>query len=214
VEAPRGEAIDRLLALVEQLDGTSLEAELRRLAMDGGIVPLSEGVLAPLLTAIGERWHAGTLSPAQEHLGSAAIFRVLTWVGAQFTAPAGAPTLVVATPQGEEHELGAAMAAAVAGEMGWRVVYLGRDLPAEDIAAAAHRTGAQAVALSVVNRAAAEALSFEVARVVEALGGEVRVAVGGGAAAGLAGATGDGVVLCRDMGAFRAFLEEVRRVPG
>jgi methylmalonyl-CoA mutase cobalamin-binding subunit len=60
------------------------------------------------------------------------------------------PAVVVATPSGQHHEIGAMLAAAAAAAEGWRVVYLGPNLPAESIATAAEKTGARAVALSLV----------------------------------------------------------------
>ena len=58
--------------------------------------------------------------------------------------------MIAATPAHQHHELGAALAGAVAAAEGWQVVYLGSNLPAEDIAAAAHAKSAAAVALSLV----------------------------------------------------------------
>jgi methylmalonyl-CoA mutase cobalamin-binding domain/chain len=58
--------------------------------------------------------------------------------------------MVVVTPLGQLHELGAAMVAAAARDMGWRVFYLGANLPATDIAGAAIQHKANAVALSIV----------------------------------------------------------------
>jgi methylmalonyl-CoA mutase cobalamin-binding domain/chain len=61
-----------------------------------------------------------------------------------------APVLVVATPAGQLHELGAVMVAAAAADAGWNVVYLGTSLPAAEIAGAAIQNRAKAVALSIV----------------------------------------------------------------
>jgi methylmalonyl-CoA mutase cobalamin-binding subunit len=58
--------------------------------------------------------------------------------------------LAVATPAGHIHELGALLASSVAYEAGWDVLYLGADLPAEDIAAAVKSRGARAILLSLV----------------------------------------------------------------
>jgi hypothetical protein len=66
------------------------------------------------------------------------------------TPEPGAPELIVTTPSGQAHELGALMAASMASSQGWKVTYLGPNLPAEEIVAAAGRRGARAVALSVV----------------------------------------------------------------
>ena len=62
----------------------------------------------------------------------------------------GEATVLVATPTGERHAIGAALVGATAASEGWRVVYLGTDLPASDIAAAAIATKARAIAMSVI----------------------------------------------------------------
>ena len=46
--------------------------------------------------------------------------------------------------------IGAALAGAMASVDGWNVIYLGADLPAEDIASAARTAGALVVAVSLV----------------------------------------------------------------
>lgn len=214
--APGGVAdpalIERLLGYVERLDGTGLERALRRAALSHGTGALAEHVASPLLRAIGEGWHAGTLSPAHEHLASAVVRRVLTWVAGQFHVPDTAPVLVVATPAGERHELGAALAAAVAAEAGWRVVYLGADLPASDIAAAALQARARGVALSVMNGGNAQALGGEIARLAERLGGKVPLVVGGGATGALAAAIARaGARACPSLSHLRDFLQETVR---
>ena len=66
------------------------------------------------------------------------------------SSPLATPNLVVATPPGQIHEFGALVVAAAAAADGWRVTYLGTELPAEDIAEVAARMRARAVALSVV----------------------------------------------------------------
>ena len=61
-----------------------------------------------------------------------------------------APVLVVATPAGQVHELGALLVGATAANLGWQVTYLGASLPAAEIAGAAQQRRARAVALSLV----------------------------------------------------------------
>ena len=56
---------------------------------------------------------------------------------------------MVAAPAGQRRDIGAYLLAAVAALRGWRAIYLGADLPAEEIVAAARQTAASAVALSV-----------------------------------------------------------------
>ncbi|MDP9097364.1 MAG: cobalamin B12-binding domain-containing protein [Verrucomicrobiota bacterium] len=47
----------------------------------------------------------------------------------QFATSSAAPFIVVATPAGQLHELGAVMINAVAAQLGWRTIYLGANPP-------------------------------------------------------------------------------------
>lgn len=55
-----------------------------------------------------------------------------------------APVVVVGTPVNQFHELGALLAATTASSDGWRVVYLGANLPADELARAARYARADA----------------------------------------------------------------------
>ncbi len=154
-QRPAGADVDRLFDLALELEGPELESSLKRAVVAQGLASFAEHVAVPLLRRLGEGWHAGEVTPAQEHVASAAIARILT--GLREGRVEG-PIAVVATLSGERHEVGALMAAAAAELAGWRVVYLGADLPPDDLARAADRTGARAVCVSVVygGRAAAD----------------------------------------------------------
>lgn len=200
--------VDRLLDQVSRLDAPGLERDLRRAALSLGALPFAERVVAPLMHEIGARWHAGKLSPAHEHLASGAVRRVVAWLGDQFVVSDNAPALVVATPAGERHELGAALVAAAAAEAGWRVIYLGADLPAADIAAAAKHARARAVALSVVQADDPRAVGREIARIAGRLDGTA-LAVGGRMAEAVAPVLARvGARACGSLADLREFLSE------
>lgn len=167
--------VEELLALARSLDGPALEVALRRALLVEGLAGFAEHVAAPLLRRVGEGWHAGAITPAQEHVASAAITRVLTTTR---DGRGTGPVAVIGTLSGERHEVGALMAAVAAELAGWRVVYLGADLPASELAAAAEATGARAVCASVVTPA-----STDVARQLRSLRSrlpeEVEVYAGG-----------------------------------
>jgi methylmalonyl-CoA mutase cobalamin-binding subunit/DNA-binding transcriptional MerR regulator len=201
---PDGALVDRLVGLIERLDADALDRELRRIALAHGAGPFAELIVTPLLRRVGDRWHAGQLTPAHEHLASVVIGRVLGWLTGHFSRDESAPVLVVATPQGEQHELGAAVAAVAAAEAGCRVVYLGANLPATDIAGAARQAGARAVAVSLVNLAAADDLVREVRSLARLLGRRIPVVAGGAAAAGLQATPG--VTVCTALSELRKFL--------
>lgn len=121
-----------------------------------------------------------------------------------------APLLAVATPSGERHEVGALLAAAVASSEGWRVLYLGPDLPASEIALAAASAGAQAVALSVVRSAGSGETAAELRAVAEALAGKVTVLVGGAGVDAVApDLEGAGLVLLDGLGALEDYLRGI-----
>jgi methylmalonyl-CoA mutase cobalamin-binding subunit len=99
---------------------------------------------------IGDRWHEGTLRVAHEHLASAVVRTALGNLSRGFGPSPSDPTLVVATPSGQLHELGALVVATTAASNGWHVTYLGPSLPAEEIAVAAYQSHARAAALSLI----------------------------------------------------------------
>lgn len=146
-EAPSKAAVDAVVELALSLDGTALETALRHRLAERGFAGFVEGIAAPLLRRLGDAWHAGEATAAQEHLASVAVRRVVESVR---TGAGRGPAVVVATLTGERHEAGALMAAAAADLAGWRVVYLGADLPAEAIADAVEGTDARAVCASTV----------------------------------------------------------------
>ena len=59
--------------------------------------------------------------------------------------------MVCATPNGQRHEIGALLGAVMAAAAGWRITFLGADLPVEEIAAAAVSLRADGVAISLVH---------------------------------------------------------------
>jgi hypothetical protein len=94
------------------------------------------------------------------------------------------PLIVLATPSGERHELGLLMAALTVLSAGASPLYLGVDLPVEDIIGVVEETSAAALALSLINISSPQAI-----RTVKALRGGigegVPIWIGGGAGAGL-----------------------------
>ena len=140
--------VELALASTAQLDAPDLEHSLRRAIAQLGITSFIEDVASPILRRIGEEWHAGRLTIAHEHLASSTIHDIVAESMRAIGRGTG-DTVLVATPTGERHAIGAALVGATAASEGWRVVYLGTDLPASDIAAAAIATKARVIAMSV-----------------------------------------------------------------
>jgi MerR family transcriptional regulator, light-induced transcriptional regulator len=199
--------IEEAIELARALDGAGLEVLLTRAATVLGAPHFVERVVAPFMRRVGEEWHAGRLSPAHEHLATAAVQRVVVRVLGTLGDTNGGPAFLIAAPAGERHEIGALLASSVAASEGWRVVYLGADLPAADIAAAAITTNARAVGLSVVFVDDAAKVVEEVRAIRRRLPASVPLLVGGSGAPAVQAAAGDlEVVWVAELEALRSTL--------
>lgn len=192
----------RALKAVETLDTARLEALLRRALLSLGAVTYLEEMVSPLLAEIGSRWHAGTLGIAQEHAATATVQRQLGTLIRELEDPDADLCVVLATPLGERHSLGALQAAAVAACDGWRVVWLGADLPASQIVAGASQGGAHLLALSVAGDS--DGLMDELRALRRELPAQISLAVGGPGAAGLP--SEQGITAVRDLAHWRVLL--------
>lgn len=163
------------------LDSDGLESVLRRAALSVGATPFMDDVATPLLHRVGSAWYEGNLSPAQEHLGSAVLERVLHWLTGPLADSSNGPSIVVATLPGEQHGLGARLVTSTAELEGWNVTFLGTDLPVADIASAAEEVGASAVALSIVIGQNMEEIGRSLILLRELLESGIAILIGGGA---------------------------------
>jgi DNA-binding transcriptional MerR regulator/methylmalonyl-CoA mutase cobalamin-binding subunit len=144
------EYIVAALQATRRLDAVELQSVLERSAVTLGVPVFIDEVVAPTLLRVGHGWAEGLVSVAQEHMATAVVRRVLFWLFRVYEVRGNAPRLVVATPPGQVHELGALMAATSAAAEGWGVTYLGPDLPVPDLLRAVRQTDARAVAVSAV----------------------------------------------------------------
>ena len=167
---------------VADMDAAGLERVLEQGALRLGQIRLLAQVVAPLVGRIGEAWREGHLKVVHEHIASAVIRTYLCQAARPHALHPSAPVLLVTTPAGQLHELGAALVAAAATSHGWRVTYAAPALPAEEIAAAAIHHGVFAVALSLVHPEDDPMLPAELRRLRRLLPQAVHLLVGGRAA--------------------------------
>ena len=198
--------VERALERVLALDPAGLGEVLERAASLLGLPSFLERVVAPLFREVGDEWHAGRLGLVHEHLATGVAMPIVARLRTRLGAAPDAPLVLVGTPVGERHEIGAMMAAAAAAAEGWRVLYLGAEIPPVELAGAARDTGARAVALSVMYADPGE-VAREVEALSQALEGEVDLLVGGTGLAALRSALGDGVLVpLEDLDALRSYL--------
>jgi MerR family transcriptional regulator, light-induced transcriptional regulator len=209
--APASAHLDACTTAVEQLDARALETALLRARVALSHTAFIETLIMPLMQNIGELWREGTLRIMHEHLASAVVRTLLGSLVTTAGIPPTAPHFIVTTPAGQLHEIGALIFASVASTEGWQVTYLGPNLPAEDIAAAAQQQHARAVGLSIVHPPDDPHLQQELVRLRQYLAPEVTVFVGGQAAAGYQDILQRiGAVLPSGLAEFRVHLETLR----
>jgi DNA-binding transcriptional MerR regulator len=184
-DEPRRAVLEEALEAITALDATESQRLLSTALMTLGPVRFAQDVVAPLAESIGERWVAGTLSIASEHMASALLGNLLGSALQPSLSSTQGPKLLLATPHGEPHELGLQLAALTALGAGAGPLYLGANLPPEELIQAAYRSGARALALSIVTLPAALALE-ELGTLRQGLDPRVRIWVGGRGAAPLA----------------------------
>jgi MerR family transcriptional regulator, light-induced transcriptional regulator len=207
-----GSFLEGCLAAVKTLDSLALDEALKRAATALGTQGLLQRVVAPLAQTIGDLWRDGSLTAAHEHFVSAALRVFLGQAAKPYGGTENAPVLVVATPAGQVHELGALIVGAMAANLGWHVTYLGASLPAAEIAGAAKQNRARAVALSLVYPEDDPALPGELTRLRELLAPEVVLLTGGRAMpAYLDVIKRIGAVQMKDLAGLSATLDDLRK---
>jgi DNA-binding transcriptional MerR regulator/methylmalonyl-CoA mutase cobalamin-binding subunit len=202
------------MTAVQALDAIALENALMHARVALSHTAFLEALIVPMMQSIGDLWRDGSLRIMHEHLVSAIVRTLLGSLVTPASLPPTAPHMIVTTPAGQLHEIGALIVASIAGTEGWRVTYLGPNLPAEDIAAAVQQDPARAVGLSIIYPPDDPRLPQELARLRRYIGPDTPLFVGGRAAAGY-----DDMLQCvmairpKELAEFRAYLEALRTGP-
>ncbi len=181
--ASRTDYVAAALTSVKNFGARELSEILDRAAVELGPAGLVRRVLPALLQQIGVARQNDDLKVAHERVASAVIRNCLSNFAGARTPPENPPRLIVTTPCGQCHELGAILLMVTATNEGWRTIYLGPCLPAEEIAGVAIQSQARAVAMSLAEPADDSRLEAEVTRLRTLLPSAVCLLVGGRTAA-------------------------------
>jgi len=140
--------LDRMLATVIRFDEDALESVYNEALAAYPIKDVTRKLVTPLLVEIGRRWSGGEGSVAEEHFFG---FYLRNKLGARFhhrSRNGSGPRLLMACMPGERHEIGLLLLALATNEAGYRPIILGADMPLDELAAAADKTGSDAIVLS------------------------------------------------------------------
>ncbi len=164
---------------VKNLNSHELEKELYKALVDYPQIKFIDEVVAPLLEIIGNMWKSGEIRILHEHIATAVIRKFLTTLIDNNSITTNAPSIIIATPKGQLHELGALIIGVIASSDGWNVTYMGPDLPGEEIAAAIERLKPKIVALSIVYPSDDFTLDKEMLKLQKLLGKDSFIIAGG-----------------------------------
>lgn len=99
-----------------------------------GLLDTVTDLLYPFLVHIGILWGTNKIMPAQEHFISSIIRKkIFSKVDALPQPETNAKKIVLFLPEGEHHEIGLLLAYYIARNLGWRVFYLGQNVPTTNI---------------------------------------------------------------------------------
>lgn len=107
-------------------------------------------VVVPIIQAVGQRWSHGELGVAQEHMVSAQLTGLLGNLRVGDAVGPAAPRMLLCAPAGHRHELGLIVSGILAQLRGLDSVYLGSDLPWQELDWAVQMSAPKVLVLSIV----------------------------------------------------------------
>lgn len=116
------------------------------------------GTMIPALVEIGEAWANGVIPVATEHFSSAFLRGNLLSIFQAFPARSNAPFILVGCAPTELHEIGSLMIALMLRSEGYRVEFLGPDLPLDDLLDYARYEHPAMVIMAATSQESAEAI--------------------------------------------------------
>jgi excisionase family DNA binding protein len=148
-------------------DSEAASALVVKLNLQGlSVGSIADAALCPALRRIGDLWHAGQLSVAQEHVATRAALEALAALRAsmEVAAPRGL-TAISCSVEEDFHELPIHVATALLEALGWDVVVLGASTPFYALAEAVGRFRPRLVSVAATvlgnpDRAAREYAEF------------------------------------------------------
>ncbi len=164
-------------AALESFDEAYAQAVLDSLLSMTTLDTVLAEVVLPYLHELGERWERGEVSVAQEHFASAVLRGRLLGLARGWGRGFGPRALLACLP-GEQHDLGLIAFGLALRARGWRIAYLGGDMPIESVSGAANAVDPAFVVLSAVDPESFLRFATE----LRALAREHRTCIGGAGA--------------------------------
>ncbi len=123
---------DLLKALIDH-DETTAGDILREAHAVFDLTTILLGIITPTLVEIGEAWYRGDIRIATEHFASNFLRAKLSSLLQAYPTRRAAPYVLVGCAPSELHEIGGLIVSVLLRREGYRVEYLGQDLPISDL---------------------------------------------------------------------------------
>ena len=197
---------------IKQLDAIKLENQIYKVLVELPLPKFISLFIAPLIQKVGEMWVSGDIRIVDEHISTDVIRKILSSLIDNSSVTKDSPLILISTPKGQLHELGALIIAVIASSDGWKVTYLGPDLPAEEIAAASLRLNPEIIALSIVYSNDKHTLDLEMKKLKRLLNGSENIIAGGRSVQTYSNILNvKGVKIINDISEFRIALQQVQK---
>ena len=102
--------------------------------IEKGLVTVTSELIYPFLNQVGVLWGVNKVMPAQEHFISNLIKKKMFSAIDLLPNPLeDASSIMMFLPEDESHEIGLLLGYYIARQLGWKVYYLGQNVPTENI---------------------------------------------------------------------------------
>lgn len=125
--------LDQLMVCIVNFEDMRFEEILDEEIEKTGFESIMLKVVYPLFEKIGVLWQTGAIFPAQEHFVSNLIRHRLILEASKYDNSKSSKTILFYLKEEEQHELGLLFYNFVALQSGYRTIYLGQNIPFNDL---------------------------------------------------------------------------------
>jgi len=134
IESSEEDDISALIISALEMDEVTFDSILKEQIVKRGLLQTTTQIIYPFLNQIGVLWGINKVMPAQEHFVSNLIKKKMFAAIDDLPYPKeDAPVILMFLTENEHHEIGLLLAYYMARDLGWKVYYLGQNVPTENI---------------------------------------------------------------------------------
>ncbi|MDU8885899.1 MerR family transcriptional regulator [Yeosuana sp. MJ-SS3] len=134
IDSNQEDEITALIISMLEFDENKFDKIIKSHIINNGLLTTTTKIIYPFLNQVGVLWGIDKIIPAQEHFVSSLIKqKMFSSIDLLPLPHADAPSILMFLPENEHHEIGLLLAHFIAKKLGWRVYYLGQNVPTENI---------------------------------------------------------------------------------